>query len=122
MRWPTCCPIRVDSVEKLRNRGAPKISQMSHVGDFSRCKALHVAGRRARKDRALPDATRVLPGVAHFLAAYQGRGDANKALKQLLTDVVVPSDSSHTETRKIACPKTIRFAVTVVIALGGELS
>jgi hypothetical protein len=28
-----------DCVEKLRNRGAPKISQMSHVGDFSRCKA-----------------------------------------------------------------------------------
>ena len=29
-----------DCVEKLRNRGAPKISQMSHVGDFCRCKAL----------------------------------------------------------------------------------
>jgi hypothetical protein len=29
-----------DCVEKLENRGTPKISQMSHVGDFSRCKAL----------------------------------------------------------------------------------
>ena len=26
--------------EKLENRGAPIISQMPHVGDFSRCKAL----------------------------------------------------------------------------------
>jgi hypothetical protein len=72
---------------------------MSHVGDFGRCKALHVAGRRARKDRALPDATRVLPGVAHFLAAYQGRGDANKVLKQMAYQPagLVPSDSAHTE-------------------------
>jgi hypothetical protein len=34
--WPLCA----DCVEKLENRGAPKISQMSHVGNFSRCKAL----------------------------------------------------------------------------------
>src|SRR6476646_8390281 len=33
-------PLRSDCVEKLENRGAPKISQMSCVGDFSRCKAL----------------------------------------------------------------------------------
>jgi hypothetical protein len=29
-----------DSVEKLDNRWAPKISQMLRIGDFSRCKAL----------------------------------------------------------------------------------
>jgi hypothetical protein len=32
-------PLCADCVEKLENRGAPKISQMSHVGNFSRCKA-----------------------------------------------------------------------------------
>jgi hypothetical protein len=34
------CPLLADCVEKLENRGAPKISQMSRIGDFSRCKAL----------------------------------------------------------------------------------
>src|SRR5260370_18519986 len=33
-------PPSADCVEKLENRGSPKISQVSHVGDFSRCKAL----------------------------------------------------------------------------------
>jgi hypothetical protein len=33
-------PFRVDFVEKLENREAPKISQMQRVGDFCRCKAL----------------------------------------------------------------------------------
>jgi hypothetical protein len=28
--------------EKLENRGAPIISQMPHVGDFSRCKACRI--------------------------------------------------------------------------------
>jgi hypothetical protein len=31
---------REDCVEKLENRGAPKISQMWRIGDFSRGKAL----------------------------------------------------------------------------------
>jgi hypothetical protein len=34
------CPLRADCVEKLKNRGAPKISQMWRIGDFSRGKAL----------------------------------------------------------------------------------
>ena len=29
-----------DTVEKVENRGAPKISRISNVGDLSRCKAL----------------------------------------------------------------------------------
>jgi hypothetical protein len=33
-------PLRADCVEKLENRGASKISQMSRIGDFSCCKAL----------------------------------------------------------------------------------
>jgi hypothetical protein len=33
-------PLWADIVEKLENRRAPKISQMSRIGDFSRCKAL----------------------------------------------------------------------------------
>jgi hypothetical protein len=34
------CPFRADCVEKLENRGASKIPQMSHIGDFSHRKAL----------------------------------------------------------------------------------
>jgi hypothetical protein len=34
------CLQLADCVEKLENRGAPKISQVSHLGDLSRCKAL----------------------------------------------------------------------------------
>jgi hypothetical protein len=34
------CPKCADCVEKLENHGAPKIPQMSRIGDFSRCKAL----------------------------------------------------------------------------------
>jgi hypothetical protein len=33
-------PLLADCVEKLENRGAPKISQMWRIGDVSRCKAL----------------------------------------------------------------------------------
>jgi hypothetical protein len=33
-------PLLADSVEKLENRGASKIAQMSDVGEFSYCKAL----------------------------------------------------------------------------------
>jgi hypothetical protein len=33
-------PKLTDTVEKVENRGAPKISRMSNVGDLSRCKAL----------------------------------------------------------------------------------
>jgi hypothetical protein len=33
-------PLLADSVEKLENRGASKISQMSDVGELSYCKAL----------------------------------------------------------------------------------
>jgi hypothetical protein len=33
-------PFRADCVEKLENCGAPKIPQMSRIGDFSHCKAL----------------------------------------------------------------------------------
>jgi hypothetical protein len=36
LEWPLCA----DCVEKLENRGAPKISQMWRIGDFCRCKAL----------------------------------------------------------------------------------
>jgi hypothetical protein len=41
------CPLSADTVEKVENRGAPKISRMSNVGDPSRCKALqNQYGRR----------------------------------------------------------------------------
>jgi hypothetical protein len=33
-------PLRADCVEKLENRRAPKISQMSRISDFCRWKAL----------------------------------------------------------------------------------
>jgi hypothetical protein len=33
-------PVLADCVEKVENRGAPKISRMSNVGDLSRSKAL----------------------------------------------------------------------------------
>ncbi len=32
-------PLVADCVEKLETRGASKILQMSHVGEFSHCKA-----------------------------------------------------------------------------------
>jgi hypothetical protein len=35
----TSSQLLADSVEKLENRGAPKISQTSRIGDFSRCEA-----------------------------------------------------------------------------------
>jgi len=38
LRWHV--RFTLDCVEKLENRGAPKISQMYRIGDFSRCKAL----------------------------------------------------------------------------------
>ena len=37
---PDLGPLSADCVEKLENRGAPKISQMQRIGDFSHCKAL----------------------------------------------------------------------------------
>jgi hypothetical protein len=36
--WP--CLFRADTVEKVENREAPKISRMSNLGDLSRGKAL----------------------------------------------------------------------------------
>jgi hypothetical protein len=36
------CPRLADIVEKLENRGASKISQMMHVGDFSRRKVFRI--------------------------------------------------------------------------------
>jgi hypothetical protein len=45
-------PLLADRVEKLKNRATPKISQMSHAGDFSRCKALQ--NRYGRQRPLLP--------------------------------------------------------------------
>jgi hypothetical protein len=47
-RVAALCPLWVDSVEKLENRGASKISQMESVDEFSYCKALQNRYERQR--------------------------------------------------------------------------